>query len=144
MLELWSTVYTAIDNSDDHTKSNKDDSSSAQNGAMNLFSLGDEGGYPHCPGTSTPNRALEIPCHRCGLDDHRHTQCTYHTKQERILVCSDWIYGEFGFWDGVDVNSALGHQIQTPGQSGKYTSAVTESDCVRKAPASVSAVTEPL
>jgi hypothetical protein len=48
------------------------------------------------------------------------------------------------FGMGVDVNSALGHQIQTPGQSGKYTSAVTESDCVRKAPASVSAVTEPL
>jgi hypothetical protein len=39
-LNVGTVVYTAIDNSDVHTKSNKDDSSSSPNGAMNIFSLG--------------------------------------------------------------------------------------------------------
>jgi hypothetical protein len=54
-LNVGTVVYTAIDNSDVHTKSNKNYSSSAPNGAMNLFSLGDEGGYSQCPEPSTPN-----------------------------------------------------------------------------------------
>jgi hypothetical protein len=41
-LNVGTVAYTAIDNSDVHTKLNKDNSS-APNGAMNLFSLGDEG-----------------------------------------------------------------------------------------------------